>query len=60
MGSEPLLRIVVAPLLEGFLYPSESDEPVHFLSLPWAVRGKFTAWDFVELFGLEAAEDVAN
>ena len=47
-------------LLVGLLYPGESDEPVHFLSVPWKQPGEISAWEFVNLFGLEAAEEVAE
>ncbi|WP_373511916.1 nuclease A inhibitor family protein [Persicitalea sp.] len=47
-------------LLVGLLYPSESDEPVHFLSAPWKRPGETYAREFEELFGLEAAEEVAE
>ena len=47
-------------LLVGLLYPSESDEPVHFLSVLWEQPGEISAWELVELFGLEAAEEVAE
>ncbi len=50
----------LAPLLEGLLYPSESDEPVVFLSIPCSRRGEISGWEFVELLGLEDAEDVAE
>ena len=43
-------------LLVGLLYPSESDEPVQFMSIPWEQPGEISAWELVELFGLEAAE----
>lgn len=50
----------VAPLLENLLYPSESDESVHFLSLPWVGGKEVFVREFGELLGLEAAKDVAE
>lgn len=45
-------------LLDGLLYPSESDEPVQFLSCPRAKSGKITTAELAELFGLAEGEDV--
>ena len=45
-------------LLDGLLYPSESDEPVQFLSLPRAESGKITASELAKLFGLAEGEEV--
>ncbi|MPR36201.1 nuclease A inhibitor family protein [Salmonirosea aquatica] len=48
----------IAPLLEDLLYPSESDEPLQFLSAPWDGSKDITPQEFVDLFDLEAADAV--
>lgn len=60
MPTAPPLRERVAPLLENLLYPSESDEPVQFLYLPWNGVREITAREFTELSGLEASEEVTE
>lgn len=50
----------LTPLLENLLYPSESDEPVSFISLLGNNQGVITAREFVELLGLKEAENVAE
>lgn len=52
------LRERIAPLLENLFYPSESDEPVEFFSLPRTGQGEIAVREFAESLGLEATEDV--
>lgn len=47
-------------MLEGLLYPSESDEPVQFLFQPRDGDRALTVREFKDLFGLQAAEDVTE
>lgn len=47
----PPLPERIAPLLEDLLYPSESDEPVEFLSLPRDGKEEVTIQEFSELLG---------
>ena len=60
MPTAPSWREKVTPLLEGLLYPSESDESVQLLFQPRDGDGELTVTEFKELFGLQAAEDVTE
>ena len=62
LGTEPTPPLYerIAPLLEDLLYPSESDEPVEFLSLPWEGKEEVTFQKFSELLSLPTADDMVE
>lgn len=43
----------ILPLLDGLLYPSESDEPVEYVCLPHAGDGCLSIGDFRKLFSVD-------
>ncbi|WP_373515204.1 nuclease A inhibitor family protein [Persicitalea sp.] len=56
----PSLSDKIVPLLEDLYYPSESDEPVQFFSLPWTRQEEITAGKFGELLDLDSGENVTE
>lgn len=60
LESAPPLQTKIAPLLDGLLYPSESDEPVHVVSWPWLGREKITAGELATLLNLETLDEVSE
>ena len=59
-AQNPVLCEQIAPLLENLLYPSESDEPVEMLSLPWTGEDGITVQKFAELSGIERVETIVE
>ena len=56
----PPLHVRIALLLEDLLYPSESDEPVEFLSLPWDGKEEISIQEFSELLDLPTAKTIVE
>jgi hypothetical protein len=52
------MELPILPLLDGLLYPSESDEPVCFVSWPWLGRENITVQEFAALLNLENPDSV--